>query len=115
MTPIASNPARNESAAEPLPADIFTAGYLRHLDFCVDVGLVSRAQRVMEIVSRYDLGTLPELATILSRAADWLPGALRFEDIHGSGSMLDVKHPKYINTSERLALRLASKREAGSH
>jgi len=115
MTPLDYKPMRSENVAEPRPSDIFTAGYLRHLDFCVDVGLVGRAQKVMEILSRYDLKSLPELAKILRRAADWLPGALQFEGIHGSGSLLNVKHPKYIKTAERPAVRLASRKEAAAH
>lgn len=115
MTPITYKTVHNEITAEPRLPDIFTVGYLRHLGFCVDVGLVARAQKVMDILSRYDLRTLPELATILSRANDWLPGALQFESVHGAGSMLDVKHPRYLETSERLAVKLASKSDAVAH
>ncbi len=115
MTSINYKTVHSEDTVELCPPDKFTVGYVRHLAFCVDVGLVARAQKVMGIVSRYDLGTLPELATILSRANDWLPGALEFESVHGAGSMLDVKHPRYLETSKRLAVRLASKSEAVAH
>lgn len=112
MTPINYKTVHSEDTVELCPPDKFTVGYVRHLAFCVDVGLVARAQKVMGILSRYDLRTLPELAPIVSRAANWLPSAVKFESVHGSGSMLDVTNPRYIETSERLAVRLASKSEA---
>ncbi|PZU82842.1 MAG: hypothetical protein DI528_18600 [Shinella sp.] len=63
----------------------------------------------------YDLASLPELAPIMDRAREWLPAALRFEELNGDGSLLDVKHPRYVAISEKIALKMASKSEPAFH
>ncbi|MBY3130069.1 MULTISPECIES: hypothetical protein [Rhizobium] len=116
MTPIAKRTTNPSDGTGPLqPSDMFTAGYLRHLDFCIDVGFAARAQKVTEVLSKYDLSGLPELAKIMDRAREWLPGALRSEAINGNGSILDVNHPRYVEVSERAALKKALKTEPVAH
>ncbi|TDK31225.1 hypothetical protein E2F50_19935 [Rhizobium deserti] len=41
--------------------DLLAESYIRHLDFCVEVGLVSRAGWVLDFVTRYDLSHFEEL------------------------------------------------------
>lgn len=85
--------------------DMFTVGYLKHLDFCMDVGLVARTRQVTDLLVLYDLAELPALLPILERAKAWLPEATRYEAIHGNGSLLDRSHPRYLRAAAKRATR----------
>ncbi len=85
--------------------DMFTVGYLKHLEFCMDVGLVARAQQVADLLVLYDLAELAALIPILERAKAWLPEATRYEAIHGNGSLLNRNHPRYLRAAAKRATR----------
>jgi hypothetical protein len=110
---VGSNRFVDNSYDESLrPADMFTAGYLKHLDFCMDVGLVARAREVTEILSKYDLRHLAEFASIVDRARDWLPVAELFEASHGAGSLLNVSHPRYLRVAAKARARTVLRSES---
>ena len=43
MTSVVNRTTYCGSSETLRPSDLFTVGYLKHLDFCVDVGFVARA------------------------------------------------------------------------
>lgn len=83
--------------------DMFTVGYLKHLDFCMEVGLVARARQVVGLLVLYDFAELAPLVPILERAKAWLPEATRYEAINGNGSLLDRSHPRYLQAAAKRA------------
>lgn len=89
--------------------DLLADSYIRHLDFCVEVGLVSRAGWVLDFVSRYDLSHSEELRGFFEKAEEWLPKAQEYEARHGKGSLLNRQHPRFRAAIEGALVSTASR------
>lgn len=72
---------------------IVAQGYVRHLEFCIEVGLVRRAKQVLRILSQFTLAGCPDFVASIDRAKNWTDDAIAYERQHGSGAMLDRTHP----------------------
>ncbi|MBB4389402.1 hypothetical protein U8P80_10085 [Rhizobium beringeri] len=86
-------------------ADPFMLPYAKHLQFCMDVGYVRRAEKVVQILSQYDLAAESEVAKIVRSAAAWLVTAQSYEAEHGSGSYFNPTHPKHLEALARIEAR----------